>query len=111
MHWIELNSQQQIPGIKELSHNRPQVIFKHSTRCSLSSIIRNRLEKAETPASADFYLLDLIRYRTLSDKIAEEFSVHHESPQVILIKKAECIYEESHGDIRMEDISGQLGLI
>ena len=110
MNWIELNSLQQLPGIKELSHTRPQVIFKHSTRCSISSVIKNRLERTEPPPAIDFYFLDLIRHRIVSDKVAEDFAVHHESPQVLLIKDAECIYEESHGAINMDGIVKQVRL-
>ena len=110
MNWIELNSLQQLSQIKELSKTRMQVIFKHSTRCSISSMARNRLERKEQqqPASIDFYFLDLLRFRSLCDKIAEDFSVHHESPQVLLIKDAECIYEESHGGIDMAGIAEQV---
>lgn len=112
MNWIELNSLQQLSRIKELSKTRVQVIFKHSSRCSVSSMARNRLERNEhgQPASTDFYFLDLLRFRSLSDQIAEDFSVHHESPQVLLIKDAECFYEESHGGIDMADIAEQVRL-
>jgi bacillithiol system protein YtxJ len=50
----------------------------------------------------DFYFLDLIAYRAISDKIAEDFDVWHESPQVLVIRNGKCIYEESHLSIRME---------
>lgn len=108
MNWIELNNQQQLSEIKELSRTRPQVIFKHSTRCSISTVVKNRLEKNEQPGSVDFYFLDLIRFRSVSDKIAEEFAVYHESPQVLLIKNAECVYEESHNGIDMDGIIDQV---
>lgn len=107
MNWIELNNLQQIPLIRELSFRRPQVIFKHSSRCSLSSVVKDRLERAEPPGSTDFYFLDLLRYRSVSDKVADEFAVQHESPQVLLIKGAECVYEESHSDITMDEIAEQ----
>lgn len=110
MNWIELNNANQLAEIKELSKSRPQVIFKHSTRCSISSMAKNRLDKNKQPDSSDFYFLDLIRYRSLSNKIAEDFSVTHESPQVLLIKNCECVYEESHTGIQMEEIAEQIAL-
>jgi bacillithiol system protein YtxJ len=55
----------------------------------------------------DFHLLDLIAHRNISQKIAEDFQVHHESPQVLLINKGECIYDESHNGINMQDITDQ----
>ena len=108
MNWINLCSEQQLTALKELSKTRTQVIFKHSTRCSVSSIAKNRLEKNEQPGDIDFYFLDLLQFRSLSDKIASDFAVYHESPQVLLIKDAECIYDESHNGIRMDDIIEQL---
>lgn len=65
---------------------------------------KSRLEKADTPEGIDFYYLDLITYRSVSNKVAEYFKVYHESPQVLLIKNGECIYDESHSGIRMDEI-------
>ncbi|MFY7899929.1 MAG: bacillithiol system redox-active protein YtxJ [Chitinophagaceae bacterium] len=108
MNWISLNSQEQLSAIKQQSFNKPQVIFKHSTRCSISSMALSRLERAEVPQNADFYFLDLIAFRSVSDAVAEEFQVHHESPQVIVIKNGECVYDESHYAITMDEIEAQL---
>ena len=52
----------------------------------------------------DFYYLDLINYRSISKKIEELYDVSHESPQVLVIKKGECVYDESHMSITMKDI-------
>ncbi len=95
MNWIALTEDGQLEEIKEKSNQQPVVIFKHSTRCSISSMAKNRLER-ETPAdNILFYYLDLIRYRPVSNKIAADFHVPHESPQILLIKNGECIYEEA----------------
>jgi bacillithiol system protein YtxJ len=104
MKWIALNSEAQLEEIKEQSHTRPVVIFKHSTRCSISSMAKSRLERAEAPESIDFYYLDLLSYRPVSAKVAEVFSVHHESPQLLLIKNGECTYEETHNGISMDEL-------
>lgn len=110
MNWINLNDMQQLADIKELSKTRPQVIFKHSTRCSISTMALSRLERNEQPETGDFYFLDLIKHRTLSNKIAEDFAIMHESPQVLLIKNAECVYDESHSGIQMDEITEQIAL-
>jgi bacillithiol system protein YtxJ len=110
MNWIPLNNEAQLDNIKEKSTVRPQLIFKHSTRCSISSMALSRLERAKQPESLDFYYLDLISHRHISNKIAELFQVHHESPQVLLIKNGECIYDESHSGIRMEEILEEAGV-
>ncbi len=104
MQWIDLTKESQLADIKEQSKNKPQLIFKHSSRCAVSGVARNRLERSATKADVDFYFLDLIRNRQISNKIAEEFSVYHESPQVLLIKDGKCIYDESHSGINMSEI-------
>jgi bacillithiol system protein YtxJ len=108
MNWKELTKESQLSEIKQESKNRPQVIFKHSTRCSISAVAKSRLERGTPPPNVDFYFLDLIRDRSLSNKIAEEFSVYHESPQVLVIKNGECVYDESHSGISMADIEDQV---
>ena len=108
MNWIDLNDIQQLADIKELSKTRPQVIFKHSTRCSISTMAKSRLERNEQPDSGDFYFLDLLKYRSISDQIATEFAVTHQSPQILLIKNTECVYEESHSGIQMDEIAEQM---
>ncbi len=104
MNWKNLNSVGQLDEIKKASFDVPQVIFKHSTRCSISNVAKSRLENASAPDGVDFYYLDLLNHRDISNQIAEVFSVYHESPQVLLIKQGECVYDESHGGIRMGDI-------
>ncbi|MBK6937514.1 MAG: bacillithiol system redox-active protein YtxJ [Chitinophagaceae bacterium] len=107
MNWHQLSSEEQLKKIIEASYQKPQVIFKHSTRCSISGAARARLEKSAEPEGIEFHYLDLLSYRPLSNKIAETFHVHHESPQVLLIKKGECIFDESHLSIYMEEIIEQ----
>jgi bacillithiol system protein YtxJ len=104
MNWITLNSEEQLAEIKEKSTTVPQAIFKHSTRCSTSAMVLNRLERSTVPENIDFYYLDLIKYRSVSNKISEEFHVFHESPQILLIKNGECIFDESHMGIDVGEL-------
>lgn len=104
MNWIPLQSESQLEDIKARSADRPQLIFKHSTRCSTSAVVKGRLERAKEPQSIDFYYLDLLNYRPVSNRIADLFRVDHESPQVLLIRDGECVYDESHMGITMIDI-------
>lgn len=69
---------------------------------------KNRLERNEQPGSTDFYFLDLLKFRSLSNRIAEDFDVPHESPQVLLIKNTVCVYDESHSGIQMDEIAEQM---
>ncbi|RUA07226.1 MAG: bacillithiol system redox-active protein YtxJ [Flavobacteriia bacterium] len=79
--------------IRKLTQQSPSfamvLIFKHSTRCRISKMVLRRFEKETLPdmVNTEIYLLDLIRYREISDKISEVFNLKHQSPQLILIKK------------------------
>ena len=107
MNWEQLTEEAQLATILKKSFEQPVVIFKHSTRCSISSMAKSRLERVSAPDNISFYYLDLIRYRSVSNKIAEMFGVYHESPQVLLIRNGECVYDESHGGIDMTEIASQ----
>ena len=70
----------------------------------------SRFERSVAPDSLDFYYLDLLNYRQISSAIAEKFHVHHESPQVLLIKNGACTYDESHYGIMMDELLEQADL-
>lgn len=107
--WKTLDKSSQLEEIKIRSFEVPCVIFKHSTRCSISNVALQRMDSTPLPhEKAEFYLLDLLNYRPVSNAVAEIFSVHHESPQVLLINKGECCYTESHLAIDPTELEGEI---
>lgn len=110
MNWILLQDEKQLTELVADSINTPQVIFKHSTRCSTSSMAKNRIDRQEALSGVTFYLLDLIKYRSLSNKIASDFGIEHQSPQVLVIDKGKCIYNESHSGIVFDEIEEAAGV-
>lgn len=82
------------------SKERTVVLFKHSTRCSVSSMARRIFENewVEKP-EAEAWFLDLIRYREISNEIAQRFSVRHESPQMIVLRDTRPVHHASHSRI------------
>jgi bacillithiol system protein YtxJ len=109
MNWKEFIDENGLEAIKLKSAETPQVIFKHSTTCSISIMAKGRLDRADMPAGIDFNYLDLKSYRSISTKIAEDFDVQHESPQVLIIKNGICVYDESHNAISMDEILEAVG--
>lgn len=105
MQWIDITDLEQINTIKQATGY--SVIFKHSTRCSISLMAKKHFELDwdSIPANTPLYFLDLISHRDISAYVAETFQVHHESPQMLLIKDGECILDSSHGDISVEEIT------
>src|SRR3954467_14079836 len=103
MNWTQLNSADQLSEIK--NQQGYSLIFKHSTRCSISMMAKRRFELDwdELPADMPLYFLDLIQHRDISNQIAQQFHVHHESPQLLLIKDGECVLDQSHGSISVDE--------
>jgi bacillithiol system protein YtxJ len=110
MNWTQLESTEQLNQIKQ--QQGYSLIFKHSTRCSISMMAKRRFELDwdDLPADMPLYFLDLIRYRDISNQVAQIFQVHHESPQLLLIKDGECILDQSHGSISVEEAIGEIGV-
>ncbi|MEJ5993048.1 bacillithiol system redox-active protein YtxJ [Pedobacter sp. Du54] len=104
MQWINLSDLAQLNAIK--NDENYNLIFKHSTRCSISLMVKKRFELDwdALPEGINLYFLDLISNRDISAAVAEVFQVHHESPQLLLIKNGECVLDASHGDISAEEV-------
>lgn len=107
--WIDLTTDAQLEQIKKDSDVKYTLIFKYSTNCGISARIFDRLQgewnKDELSEEIlDCYFLDLIKYRKLSNQIAKEFEVYHESPQILIIHKGKCIYDDSHSYITFNEI-------
>lgn len=111
MNWNKLTQPGQISEIKTLSEGTPVMIFKHSTRCSVSGMSLDRLlrnwKHGDEEKVVPFFL-DLIAHREMSNLVAQEFGVPHESPQVIVIKNGVAIFDTSHFSISYPEIMNQI---
>jgi bacillithiol system protein YtxJ len=100
VNWTELTDIAQLLEVTAISNEKPVVIFKHSTRCSISRMALKQFEREyDLNDSVDAYFLDLIAHRDISNEIASRYNVYHESPQLILIKNGKAVYDVSHSDI------------
>jgi bacillithiol system protein YtxJ len=98
--WVILTSVSQLEELKEISRSKTVLIFKHSTRCGTSSMALKDFEKNFQPnENTVIYFLDLLRHRDVSDVIAVQFRVQHQSPQLLVIENAVCIKHASHYQI------------
>jgi len=81
------------------------LIYKHSPRCMTSLMAyRNMKSGSEADYSIPFHIVDVIQNREISGLIAKTFSVKHESPQVLIVKDGECVFNISHESIVLADI-------
>ena len=111
--WNALTRIVEVNDLVEQSHQQPCLIFKHSTRCSISSFAKSRLENDWNLSEQDIqpFYLDLINYRDVSNFVADHFAIDHESPQVLLIKDGICVYHTSHLDISVGAIQQELAVV
>ena len=106
--WKQLNELSQLEEIDQQSKERTVLLFKHSTRCSISSMALGRFERSYSEeASFDPYFLDLIAYREISHEIAQRYGVRHESPQAILIRNGKAIFNSSHMGISYDELNNE----
>ncbi|MDX1653160.1 MAG: bacillithiol system redox-active protein YtxJ [Brumimicrobium sp.] len=101
LNWTEISTEEQLEKALATTSEKPAVFFKHSTRCSISSMALNRFENEwESDSSdAELYFIDLIAYRNVSNALAQKLNVEHQSPQVIAVKNGEVVYADSHNGI------------
>ena len=111
MNWNELTEVNQLAELAKESHTQPVLIFKHSTSCSISRAALGRLERNWNESEMQHvkpYFLDLLSYRKISTAISDQFSVEHESPQLLIIKNGESIYDRSHLEIAYSSVKSAL---
>jgi bacillithiol system protein YtxJ len=98
INWHPLQSEDQLEDLVAISEQQACLIFKHSTRCSISAIAKTRLERnweIEANQLVPYYL-DLLAYRDLSQQVAQQFGITHQSPQVLVIRNGRCVFDASH---------------
>jgi bacillithiol system protein YtxJ len=108
--WKNIEYIQMLDELVSLTQENAVLIFKHSTRCSISMMALTRFESEwdQDIRNCDLYFLDLIAHRDISNKIEEITGVVHQSPQVIVLRKGEVLYEESHNSISARDIKKEV---
>jgi bacillithiol system protein YtxJ len=103
--WQALTNVSQLSAIEEQSKTKTQVIFKHSTRCGISTMVMNQFVSAyDIDANLDLHYLDLLSYRDVSNEVGYKFQVMHQSPQLLVIKNGITVAHASHGAINEIDL-------
>ena len=110
LNWNSLTQLAQLDAIVEESAEKPVVIFKHSTRCSISRMALKNFEREYNLEESEVapYFLDLLQHRDISNEIAQKFQVIHQSPQLLLIKNGKSVYDVSHSEIDAEALKSKV---
>jgi len=107
MNWLSLKTEADLQQAIAASHTHPVLLFKHSTRCSISHTALSRIENAWNPEEVNGtlpYYLDLLNHRDISNLIAQTFGVTHQSPQILIIKNGKCTHHASHMEITFDEV-------
>ena len=101
--WTHFTDSDQFSTLIDQSQEKPVLLFKHSTRCPVSSFAMNRLRQnwSEISDQVHFYFLDLIAHRAISNQIATDFDVNHQSPQLLIIHQGIAIMDCSHDQVNV----------
>lgn len=99
--WNIITSEEDFYALLDKSATHPQVIFKDSVTCGISAYAKERLKEGYglIAGKADFHYLDLLALRPVSNLIARELEVTHQSPQVIVVRNRKAVYVSTHHSI------------
>ncbi len=109
-NWNVLTEEEELQGVMEASHNRLQLVYKHSFTCGICHMTLENIEDSfdELEEQADMHFVDVKNARPVSNLLADKLDVRHESPQVIIIREGKAVWDESHHAIKGEEILKQL---
>lgn len=101
-----ITSQGNITDIITASVDTPQIIFKHSTSCAISSHAYSSVSDyiANSDMSPPVHMLTIQETGELKMHIANVLNVTHESPQLIIIDNRKVVDVLNHWDISEKNI-------
>jgi bacillithiol system protein YtxJ len=99
--WIHITTEAQLLEAWDNNSGNMRLFFKHSTRCSISSMALSRFEEKweKDEKRCTVYFIDLIAYRSVSNLLEKISGVMHQSPQVIVAQNKNVIYSATHSEI------------
>ena len=106
LEWFNLGSIDDLNAALEFSKEQPILLFKHSTRCSISSSAMDRFKRNWNGSEVNVraFYLDLLNHKDVSAEIAERLNVEHQSPQMIIVKDGIAVFSATHMNIDFNDV-------
>ncbi|REJ81300.1 MAG: bacillithiol system redox-active protein YtxJ [Bacteroidetes bacterium] len=109
MNWTNITSLESLKDALETSWIKPVLLFKHSTRCSISTAALSKLERNwQNSTGVEAFFIDLLAHRDVSNEIERVTGLKHESPQAIIVHKGEVLYHATHNGILFQEIRESL---
>lgn len=108
----QLTSLEQWEQALKGASTKPLLVFKHSTSCSVSAGAHEELMhfiEDDQAGQVDYAIVHVIEDRPVSNAIAEQLGVKHASPQAILVKDGQPVWDKSHWHITYSSLSEKIG--
>jgi bacillithiol system protein YtxJ len=104
--WKALETMDDLNNAIEESKTKKVVIFKHSTRCHISKMVLSKFENEvkNSENELSYYFLDLINHRDISNAIADQLEVTHQSPQLLVLENGIVVHHASHSEISLASV-------
>ncbi|MBX5436184.1 MAG: bacillithiol system redox-active protein YtxJ [Alicyclobacillaceae bacterium] len=108
--WRELTHLDEWNDVRGRLSGRTAVIFKHSTICPISADAWREFQEcvSQRPDAAEYYVVKVIESRPVSNQIAQDLGVVHQSPQAIVIRDAKVVWHASHRQITRDALAQAL---
>jgi bacillithiol system protein YtxJ len=104
---IAVESIEILESLFDQSHQKPVVLFKHSTTCGISAGVLREVSSVD----GNIHMIVMQTHRPLAKAIAERTGIRHESPQAIVIKDGQPVYSASHYDIEPKELASYLAAV
>ena len=102
----EISSSQTLSEVLDESCQRKIVIFKHSTTCPVSARAWREVQNfiSESTNEVLVTMIKVIESRPVSNQVAEELGIKHQSPQVLLVSDRQVLWNASHQSVTESNI-------
>lgn len=110
----ELKNEKDWKQLLENSAGKPVMLLKHSTRCPVSAEAYDQFMKfagKEAGEAVDYALVLVVEQRPVSNAVAQDLGVRHESPQAILIKDGQAVWNDSHWRITADVLKDRISAL
>lgn len=87
------------------TNNNYVLVYKHSTQCPISAAAKKEVDAFLKEHDVPYVAIRVIEERSLSNEVATQTGVTHQSPQVIILQENTPVYNTSHRDITKEHLN------
>jgi bacillithiol system protein YtxJ len=103
---MELQTNEDWKKLYQTTGDKPLLLIKHSTTCPISAEAYKEFQTYEksAPNEATYALVKVIEQRPVSNVIAEDTGIKHESPQCLLIRNKKVVWSDSHWSITQKSL-------